>query len=208
MQDHKVRKDTLGGGYDKASNRKDVVDDLESVIVQVSESLENQERLSIKSEASDLESEAQQAFGYQGARTRSALLESPVSQERLVHLTISTNDADTRHPQETLGSGLGPASPNQSSLLHSSPPKFFNAGPKISEVTAGKRPVSNKTEKHRFPKRIHPIYANTRYKSTCLRRGDNSLQWDCVLVSIIRAAIHPYQGGVFALHCPAYSPKS
>ena len=36
----------------------------------------------------------------------------------------------------------------------------------------------------------------------------SSLQWDCVLVGIIKTAIYPHQGGAFALHCPAYSPKS
>ena len=40
------------------------------------------------------------------------------------------------------------------------------------------------------------------------RWKDHSLQWDCVLVGITRAAIHPQQGVAFALHCPAYSPIS
>ena len=38
--------------------------------------------------------------------------------------------------------------------------------------------------------------------------GCYSLQWDCVLVGITRAAIYPHQGGALALHCPAYNPKS
>ena len=45
-------------------------------------------------------------------------------------------------------------------------------------------------------------------KDDGLKAYHYSLQWDCVLVDITRAAIHPHQGVVFALHCPAYSPKS
>ena len=126
---------------EEQSNRKDVEEELESnfggITIQAAKSLEDQDRTLRTSQGSDRENEDQ---------------EPPAT---------GRNDGDTTHSQEEIGYGRGATPLDQFPPLHNSPPESSNAGPKISEVAAGKRPASDTIENDRRPKKFHSVNANT-----------------------------------------------
>lgn len=168
-----------GDAEEQISCRNDLGDDLESnfedISIQGSDSFREDDNLSTIAEESGLENEAQQGSEYQGPITRSIFQKNPANHGRLLHLTTNGDDGHKRRPKEALGDGLRSPLGSIIDPIDPSPSESTSAAPKISAVSAGKRPARDAIDEDRSPKRAYLVSATTPVDSSTAVRSPRTL---------------------------------